>query len=283
MSFKEILKQSYDFNFTGYPFLNDWKRHPYTFLKARYWMIGSSFIAYLLQNTPITPNFMTLVVIIIGFISIVLFSFNSNLLLIIALLIIFNKGVLKASDGTLARVKKMKSNSGFILDCYSGLIFGISLYIGLGIHAYRQTGYELFLFSIPFLIIFTINKLNHYSKLILFDYFLTLENNIGLVKKNKMFITTELTNENKLLTKLYSILDDRARSVDLICLLILFELYTSLLITPYIYGFIFIKQMAMFSLAIYRVVTKTWVDNILSATIYKLNLEFLKLNRGEND
>ena len=153
MSFKEILKQSYDFNFAEFPLLNDFKKNPYTFLKGRYWMIGSSFIVYLLQNTPITPNFLSLMVIVIGFISIILFSFNSIPSMLIALLIIINKGVFKASDGTLARVKNMKSKAGFILDAYSGLIFGISLYIGLGIHAFRQTGFELFLYSIPILII----------------------------------------------------------------------------------------------------------------------------------
>ena len=60
----------------------------------------------------------------------------------------------------------------------------------------------------------------------------------------------------KLFTILHSILDDRARSSDLICLIILIELYTSLLITPYIYGLIFIKQISMFTITIFRVVKK---------------------------
>ena len=72
--------------------------------------------------------------------------------------------------------------------------------------------------------------------------------------------------KNKIIAKsiFNGFLDDRARSVDLICLIILLELFYSFNISWIIFLLILFKHFILFIVSFYKVGKGGWVENITS-------------------
>jgi len=154
MTFKELRKTIYKYHTTKFPYLNEFKKNPYTWLKARFYMEGGSVLVYLLLKTRITPNVITIVYGFSGILAGALLAIPNAMARIAAVIIFSTRGVLDWTDGNLARAKKQTSIVGGYLDEYGGLMGSLGLQIGLGFYVAQQSGLLLFYFLIPLIPLF---------------------------------------------------------------------------------------------------------------------------------
>ena len=71
--------------------INDWLKNPYTFLKSKYFIETSALIVFFAQFTKITPNNLTTLYIILGFLGGLFLASNNNYLIVLSSIIFFTK------------------------------------------------------------------------------------------------------------------------------------------------------------------------------------------------
>tara|TARA_Y100000590_G_scaffold470657_1_gene667470 strand:+ start:10857 stop:11666 length:810 start_codon:yes stop_codon:yes gene_type:complete len=228
--------------------INDWGKNPYTCIKSIYLIETSAIIVFLLQYTKITPNFLSLFYALLGVTSGVFLASNNDILILISLLLLFSKSSFDWADGLLARIKKKTSELGSLLDDWGGLVGSYSYLCGFGIYLYNQDKGEHFII-ITFLIILikSIDFKNYAYQRYMYRIInedkkkdFIKKNN----KKNKYGVSNSLL---KLKIFFQNFLDERSRSIDLICLLIFIDnFYVNLIILDYIYYLIFFNTFMLF-------------------------------------
>ena len=192
-------------------------------------------------------------------------SSNNDSLILLSVILLFSKGTLDWADGLLARIQKKTSNLGFLLDNWGALIGSYSYLLGLGFYTYNKNNEIIFIF-LGFLIIFikAIDLRNYAYHLAM--YYVFKEKNKSFLKKlNLDKHSSEKKSKNKssiifLKNFIQNFLDERSRSIDLICLIILIDTfyYPSDLI-KYIYFFIILKNFIIFVAGIYYVIYKEYI------------------------
>jgi len=280
----ELRKYQYDYHGERFPYMNDWKRNPYTFLKARFYMEASAWFVLFLLKTKIKPNTITIIYGLVGILGCALLSIPSNITHIIAILIFFTKGILDWSDGHLARVRGQTSITGHVLDVYGAVLNDLGFQIGLGFYVAFKTANPVFFYLIPLIPFFYATRLKSFSQTILFEEI-----------SKKGFVTNEVQRDADIVTsgdaydnakasilgkyKKYSkyfssFLDARARSVDFICLLILIEVFTNVSITWVIFVAFVIKGLLQFMGSYYITIKKGWAEKSLSEVVHNIKSYF---------
>jgi len=100
----------------------------------------SGFISGFLLRTPVTPNQVTIISLILGIISGVFFSFGEYTYTITACLFYFLSTVFDQCDGEVARLKQMKTEFGWKLDIIVDAIVNTVIVIGITIAVYMKMG-----------------------------------------------------------------------------------------------------------------------------------------------
>jgi len=277
---KEARKYQYNYHSEKFPYVDDWKRNPYTFLKARFYMEASAILVYLLLKTKIKPNTVTIVYGLAGILGGILLSIPLKVTIMLALFIFFAKGILDWSDGHLARVTGQTSITGHVLDSYGALLNDLGLQMGLGFYVAFRTGSHVFYYLIPLIPFFFAAKLKTFSEIILFTELLKKKFLKDSLQKNADVGTTHTTSENtkdnvlgkhkKYYENFSAVLDARARNVDIICLLILIEMFSSVSITWIIFIAFVIKGFISFVGGYYITIKKGWVEKSVDAVIYNM-------------
>lgn len=269
-SVTELRKYQYDYHTKLYPYLNDWKRNPYTWLKARFYMETSAILVYFLLKTKIKPNTVTIVYGLLGIIGGILLGISKNPTVIIAIAIFFLKGILDWSDGHLARVTGQTSITGYVLDVYGALLNDLGFQIGLGFYVAFKTGNPIFYYMIFLIPFFYAVNLKSFSQAVLFEKILKrsfINNEIkgvsNVATSNKEYKDVKLGISGrceKCFKYFSSFLDARARSVDFICLLILVEMFVGISITWIIFVAFIIKGFLKFIGGYYITIKKGWIE-----------------------
>lgn len=277
---KEARKYQYNYHSEKFPYVDDWKRNPYTFLKARFYMEASAILVYLLLKTKIKPNAVTIIYGLAGIVGGVLLSIPVNVTIILALFIFFTKGILDWSDGHLARVTGQTSVTGHVLDVYGALLNDLGFQMGLGFYVAFKTGSHAFYYLIPLIPFFLAAKLKTFSEIVLFTELSKkkfLEDrmqryaDVGTIHTTSENTKTNVLGKYKKYYEYFSaILDARARNVDFICLLILIEMFSSVSITWIIFIAFVIKGFISFVGGYYITIKKGWVEKSVDATIYNI-------------
>lgn len=221
-SFNHLYRQQIEFNFSKSPYIKNFKRNPYSYLKARYYMFFASVLVYFLQNKKIHPNTITKLYIFFGFLGAFLLAIPNKELNYVALFLIFSKGILDWTDGLLARTKNLSSLTGHVLDIYGARIHSLMFIVGLGFYQYFYFEKNDFFLAALFIYPFCYGTL-----LTKFSYQYILD---GITFKNfknyKDFSqSTPSIKEsyNKVFNFFSIFLDDRSRTIDFILLLIFIE------------------------------------------------------------
>ncbi len=277
---KEARKYQYDYHSEKFPYINEWKRNPYTFLKARFYMEASAILVYLLLKTKIKPNTVTIIYGLAGIVGGILLSIPLKVTIMLALFIFFTKGILDWGDGHLARVTGQTSITGHVLDSYGALLNDLGFQIGLGFYVAFKTGIVMFYYLIPLIPFFYATKLKTFSEIILFTELSKKKFLEDRMQRYADVGTTHTTSENtkdnvlgkykKYYEYFSAVLDARARNVDFICLLILLEMFTSVSITWIIFIAFVIKGFISFAGGYYVTIKKDWVEKSLDATLYNI-------------
>ena len=100
----------------------------------------SGFISGFLIRTPVTPNQVTIISLILGIISGVFFSLGEYTYTITAGLLYFLSTVFDQCDGEVARLKQMETEFGRKLDIIVDAIVNAVIVIGITIAVYTKTG-----------------------------------------------------------------------------------------------------------------------------------------------
>tara|TARA_Y100001936_G_C16065083_1_gene666684 strand:+ start:1585 stop:2400 length:816 start_codon:yes stop_codon:yes gene_type:complete len=225
-SFKEIRSINYehrrDEEDEFYVDIDDWFKSPYTSLKARYYIEISSVIVFLLQSTRITPNQVSIFYGFLGLLAGFFLCFKNDVMIYLGLVIFFLKGVVDWSDGLLARVTEKTSSIGHVIDTWGSHIGYYSLIFGIGFICFNNNNEPIYL--ILTLSIFLISiidfKLFSYHQL----FYEILSKNFIIKNQQESADNLENQNNNEFLKRikhlLSNFLDDRARTLDLICFII---------------------------------------------------------------
>ena len=100
----------------------------------------SGFITWLLVKTPVTPNQVTIISLILGIASAAFFSHGAHTYTIIAGLFYFISTVFDQCDGEVARHKQMTSDFGKTFDIIVDSIVNATITIGITIAIYKTNG-----------------------------------------------------------------------------------------------------------------------------------------------
>ena len=229
--------------------IDDWFKSPYSSIKARYYIEGSSLIVFLLQNTKITPNQLSIFYGILGLLSGFLLCLKNENMIFLGLIIFVLKGVVDWSDGLLARVTNQTSNIGHIIDTWGSYIGYYSLIFGLGFICFNANNevFYLILTLLIFLVSLIDFKLFSYHQL----FYEVLNKKINLKNQQEEIVNAEKNTSNSILKKckifLNNFLDDRARTLDLICLIVFFEvMFDNILFTKLVLFLFLLKKLLVF-------------------------------------
>lgn len=280
LTFKEVRTEVYQTTSARRPFINYWRKNPYTCLKARYYMELTSILVYFLLRTNIKPNSVTIVYGLVGILGGMLLAIPNNATIVVALILFFSKGVLDWSDGTLARVTGQVSVTGQVLDGYGALLNELGFQIGLGFYVAFKTGSPAFYYLIPLIPFFFAARLKTFSEIALFMELSRKKFLEDRMQRCADVGATHTTSENakdnvlgkhkKYYEYFSAVLDSRARNVDFICLLILIEMFSSVSITWTIFIAFVIKGFISFVGGYYITIKKGWVEKSLDAVIYNM-------------
>lgn len=278
---QEARKHQYQYNIGLHPHLNDWRKNPYTFLKARFYMEAGAALVWLLLKTKIKPNTVTVIGGLSSLLGGILLTFPSKVAHLLAILIFFTRGVLDWSDGHLARVTRQTSFTGYILDVYGALLNELGFQMGLGFYVAFRTGNLAFVYCIPAIPFFYAAQLKGFSeRVILWEILKKDVFKDWLPRYADSEISGGIANDvkNKVLgqyKKVYDFLagclDGRARNVDLVCFLILVEVFTDISVTWVVFVAFLIKGFLFFVGGYYILLKNNFAEKLIDATINRIS------------
>jgi len=269
---RNLRKYQYDYHKENFPYVFNFIKNPYSYLKARFYMESSAVFVWLLLKTSIKPNTVTVVYGVAGIITGILLSIPHNYTILAALIIAFTKGILDWSDGHLARITGQTSLTGYILDGYGAILNSYGFQIGFSFYVANRADSIFYYYLIPLFIFFKGAGLVYYSRNILFNEISNKKDISTYVLNDDTNITGTIINRNSRLISIYDkyivgFLDDRARSVDFICLIILLEMLFPLNISWVIFLLLLIKFAIIFFGSFYLIGKGGWVENELNIKV----------------
>ena len=231
MNLSAIRKDIYDHNY-------EWQKsrgerlidikYPYSSLKSIYYVETASLFLFLTQKFIKSPNFITFLYILFGVIGSFFISVSFNdVIFYIGIFMVFTKGTFDWADGVLARRLNKTSFIGHAFDVYGANICDGAFRISFVFYTFNKYPEYIFLFPICCFALL-ITRFN------IFSDFLYLNN----IKKNnleiqKIYENKNFENEIKKNTKInkylkiykiyISFLDERARGIDFLLLILLLD------------------------------------------------------------
>jgi len=269
----EIRKEVYRDRFNDVAFvysvdLKNWRRNPYTYLKSIFYIEMSAILVFVLLKTRIHPNTVTLTYALCGVIGGILLSIPTNLTILLAIFIFFTKGILDWADGPLARLTKRTSVIGEVLDPWGALINSLGFQLGLGFYIAIHSGNIIYLYLIAIILALRVGNIRTFT----YQYFAgelvdgSRERKAGLEPKTYENTSQSKQGTGRVLLRLMNFvrdfLDDRARSVDFICLLILIEiLFPGVFVTWLVVWALAVKHLLIFLGGIFLALRRNWIEN----------------------
>mgnify|MGYP001191284105 CR=1 FL=1 len=230
MNFFSIRKDIYQHNITmqksrGENLIS--LRYPYSTLKSIYYVETASIFLFTTQKIIKSPNFITLIYILFGVVGSFLVAISpSKTLFYIGLFMVFTKGTFDWADGVLARKLNKTSFLGHALDVYGANICDAAFRLAFVFYTLKY--YPDYMFLLPLFSFFLlITRFNIFSDFLFLKQIQNSSDNIQ--KKIINNYEKDFSQEKKLIyiIKLYKIyisfLDERARGIDLLLLVLLFD------------------------------------------------------------
>ena len=246
--------------------MNNFFQNPYTYFKSRYYIETSAILVLILQFTTITPNFLTYIYTLMSFSILFLLASNSDICILLATILLFTKGTLDWADGLLARIQKRTSNLGFLLDNWGALVGSYAFLLGLSIYIYNKEEEQVFIIlGILLILIKALDLRNYAYHLAMYHMFKEKNkkaflNKLNLKKNNKYKKNINFSYFFFFKNIVQNFLDERSRSTDLICLIIIIDTFyypTDLL--KYLYFLIFLKHVLIFAAGLHFVINKNFI------------------------
>jgi hypothetical protein len=297
LSISEIYKIIKENHRERIPFIYNWRKNPYTFLKMQVYQTVSAVLVYWWLKTKIKPNTITVIYALAGLLGGALLAIPTQTTVILAAIIFFSKGILDAADGQYARLSGQTSDIGDILDYYGAHLGALGLQIGLGFFVAHKSQMALFYYLIPIVPLCYAANLLSFAKVSLLepgeisksievepvkDRLEKVDEKVEPAEQRPLIKYLSWGWMKILFLSIKGILDNRSRSVDFICLLAVIEMYTPLFVTWIIFLLFIAKQILVFVSAFYQAVACDWVgirQAQISAEIRNVFENFSKKNK----
>lgn len=220
-----IRKTMYEVQFTRWKNLLNIKS-PYSLLKSIYYIETASLFLFLTQKIIKSPNFITFLYILTGLLGSFLINISSEFWFYIGVFLIFTKGTFDWADGPLARRLNKSSFLGYALDTYGAHV--IDVFFRVSFVFYTLSYYPKLLFLMPLIsFIIFVTKFNIYSGFLYYKKTDDTSKNIKIKYNEIDDRNIKFKDENKGLKNLYynyiSLLDARARSIDFLLVILIFD------------------------------------------------------------
>ncbi len=160
----------------------------------------SIYFTWLFIKTPLVPNQITFMMLVLGIIVGILFMFGNYFYSLIAILLFQLAFFIDCSDGEVARWKKMESSRGFYLDLMTHIIVNPLIIIGISIGAFinNPTIIPNYVFLIVGGIATYSLMINNFVKLKKYEVYIKLNEFEKLKSLDKRIDAEEDDNSNKI-------------------------------------------------------------------------------------
>ena len=283
-SLAELRKHQYEYHSKVYPFVDNRRRNPYTWLKSRFYMEVSALLVYFLLKTKIKANTVSITYALLGLVAGILLAVPTKVTILTAISIFFLKAILDWSDGHLARLKNQVSITGGVLDPYGSLVGTLAFQTGLGFYVGFKSGIVIFYYLAALIPLSYALELPQYAFYQLYIEHLAPKNISKYIKKNASSSTVKSRNKmqtkdlknkyGKVFSFIRNFLDERSRTVDFVCLLILLEVFTPIFVTWIIFLGFTIKRLLVFSASFYLITRGGWVEEKFGEKVEELSRAF---------
>ena len=221
-SFQSIRNEIYKSSFKEFYNYSNIIKSPYSCLKAIYYIETASIFLFISQNIIKSPNLVTFLYIFFGVLGAFLLNSQEIIYFYIGIFMIFSKGTFDWADGPLARRLNKTTFIGKALDIYGAELCDIAFRISFIFYSLKNFP-ELDFIILPILFFIMIVKFNVFS-----GYLFYKETSNNTLNKNKKFIVNSenlisKSPMNKFYYLFISFLDARARSIDLLLLILILD------------------------------------------------------------
>lgn len=278
---KQLRLEQYQYHYALYPYLKNWKKGPYTFLKAILYMEAGALLVYFLLKTKIKPNTLSITYGLLGLAGGILLAISTKETVLIAIFIFFFKGILDWGDGHLARTRGETSVTGSILDQYGGVLGALGFQMGLGFYVAQKSGMILFYYLVALIPLLYTGRLHAYAFFMLFRERITSEKIKEYGKENVLDAPTKPNSKKtdadfvdeypKAYKLIRNFLDDRARTIDFVCSILLLEIFTDIFISWIIFLGFLIKQFLIFCVSFYIIAKENWAEKQLKNKLKEIS------------
>ncbi len=234
-------------------------------------------MVHFLLGTKINPNTITVIYALAGIVGGILLAIPTKATVILAGLIFFSKGILDATDGQYARLSGQTSYTGDKLDDYGAHLGALGLQLGLGFFVAHKSGHLFFYYLIPLVpFLYAANFIDYCKRRMIDDGSIAravaAQEDNPPVENTPEEAATDAPNDKALIDRIEesrwrplftfvkTLLDNRSRSVDFICLVLILEMYYPIFIS-WIFLLLFIaKQAGIYALTFYHSVNTYWAE-----------------------
>tara|TARA_B100001057_G_scaffold446114_1_gene484388 strand:+ start:20989 stop:21813 length:825 start_codon:yes stop_codon:yes gene_type:complete len=264
VTFSKLYKKIYEHNSKNSDYINNFKKNPYSYIKARYYFITANLIVYYVQNYNFNPRLISFLYIFQGIIAMIFLNFNNIILNMTALFLFFSKGTLDWSDGHYARLKNKTSITGHILDVYGARLNSTFFLIGFGFYQYQKYNNDIFIYMVILIPLLTLGYFEKYAYQLMFINLKKNKLEKTILDKNKKNKPNVIDKHYKKYKKYFiNFLDDRSRTIDLILLFLLIEIIYNFSFTFIIFFIIFFKWLVIWLFSLFFHTTDNWSEKII--------------------
>lgn len=294
----ELRKALIEYHRNHYPYYSKkWKWYSYEKNKIFSYVGLSPYLTYVFLRIGIHPNVVTAIYAFMGILGGIFLAIPIPWFILSGIILYFLRPFLDWSDGQLSRETKRASVTGDILDSWGAFAGWVPLWAGLGLYVAEQfSDIGLLVFGISAATLFfslatvipvliAINLLT-YVKIRIYDRHIIKYFQDYIKKRERLnYKTTETIHsfENKysnilrIFRSINKQFDHNHRNVDLLCLIILLELFLPFFITWAIFLVFLIWQIVFFIASFYMIACCGWVERDLREKLKQIKKNSVKL------
>ena len=277
----EFRKDVYDYNRKYYPYIfTEWKWYSYRKFKAKLYMNVSPCLAYLFMKARVSPNAVTVTYILLGILGGIFLAIPIKWLILAGIILFYFRPFLDWTDGLLARVTNQTSITGDVLDPYGAQTGWIALWVGLGLYLASKSGEAIFFYLTPIIpVIFALNigiyaQNRLYGKYIIKgirDYISDKQSQVPVQANSD--VVTKHPRVVQMVIFIERIFEHNAGFVDLICLIILLELFLPIFVSWVLFLVFLLWRILYFVATVYVVAKGGWVEKELQNKLEQIHKE----------
>mgnify|MGYP006094346619 CR=1 FL=1 len=227
-TFTSIRNDIYHHNLSEYGDLIN-SKSPYTLIKAVYYIETASIFLFLTQSVIKSPNFITMLYVIAGVVGAFLLNSEQRDFFILGIFLVFTKGTFDWADGPLARYLNKTSFIGSVFDSYGAYLSDVAFRVAFLFYTLSYFPDLTYLFPIlSFILLATDFRIfSDYQYLTLLSSTPENKNRQTLNGASVQSVNIDDNNLKKWYLRYVSFLDDRARSIDLLLLILVLDFVLS--------------------------------------------------------